>query len=138
MLVTLYKCVLIVPEADQWIIERLGKFHTVLSLGLNILIPFLDVVAYKMSAKDQRVEIKNIDGITRDNAVVRVNAICFIRIADPQRATYGVENYLLAMKNLVVTTIRNAVGGMELDETLSNRDQLAIKLRVSMEEQMTD
>ncbi|EYU13891.1 paraslipin [Photorhabdus aegyptia] len=86
-----------------------------------------------MSAKGQLVEIKNIDGITHDNAVLRVNAICFIRIADPQRAAYGVENYVSTVKNLVMTTIRNVVGGMELDETLSNRDQLAVKLHASMD-----
>ena len=136
--ITLFKCVRIVPQADQWIVERLGKYHSTLNPGLNILIPFLDVVAYKMSAKDQMFEVKGIEGITKDNATVGVNAICFIRIADPNKAAYGVDSYSAAVQNLVMTTIRNAVGGMNLDDTLSNRDQLAITLRANMEEQMND
>lgn len=136
--ISFFKCVRIVPQADQWIVERLGKYHSTLNPGLNILIPFLDVVAYKMSAKDQLFEIKGIEGITKDNATVGVNAICFIRIADPNKAAYGVDSYSDAVQNLVMTTIRNAVGGMNLDDTLSNRDQLAITLRANMEEQMND
>lgn len=132
------RCVRIVPQADQWIVERLGKYHSTLNPGLNILIPFVDSVAYRMSAKDQMFEVKGIEGITRDNATVGVNAICFIRIADPAKAAYGVDSYSSAVHNLVMTTIRNAVGGMNLDDTLSNRDQLAITLRANMEEQMSD
>jgi regulator of protease activity HflC (stomatin/prohibitin superfamily) len=136
--ITFFKCVRIVPQADQWIVERLGKYHATLNPGLNILIPFIDVVAYRMSAKDQLFEVKGIEGITRDNATVGVNAICFIRVADPAKAAYGVDSYRSAVQNLVMTTIRNAVGGMNLDDTLSNRDQLAITLRANMEEQMSD
>ncbi|KYP92813.1 SPFH domain-containing protein [Rosenbergiella epipactidis] len=138
VIVTFLKCVRIVPQADQWIVERLGKYHTTLNPGLNILIPFIDAVAYRMSAKDQMFEVKGIEGITRDNATVGVNAICFIRIADPAKAAYGVDSYSAAVQNLVMTTIRNAVGGMNLDDTLSNRDQLAVTLRANMEEQMSD
>lgn len=136
--VTLYQCVRIVPQADQWVVERLGKFHTTLNPGLNILIPFLDNVAYRMSAKDQMIDVKGIEAITKDNAMTQVNAICFIRVADPKKAAYGVENFNSAVRNLVMTTIRNAVGGMELDDTLSNRDQLAAKLRANMNVQMED
>ena len=136
--ISFFKCVRIVPQADQWIVERLGKYHTTLNPGLNILIPFIDVVAYKMSAKDQMFEIQGIEGITKDNATVGVNAICFIRVADPNKAAYGVDSYSAAVQNLVMTTIRNAVGGMNLDDTLSNRDQLAVTLRANMEEQMND
>lgn len=138
LVITFVKCVRIVPQADQWVVERLGKYHTTLNPGLNILVPFVDVVAYRMSAKDQMFEVKGIEGITRDNATVGVNAICFIRIADPTKAAYGVDSYSSAVQNLVMTTIRNAVGGMNLDDTLSNRDQLAITLRANMEEQMDD
>lgn len=136
--VTLYQCVRIVPQADQWVVERLGKYHTTLNPGLNILIPFLDNIAYRMSAKDQMIEVKGIEAITKDNAMTQVNAICFIRVADPKKAAYGVDNFNTAVRNLVMTTIRNAVGGMELDETLTNRDQLAARLRQSMDEQMDD
>ncbi|WP_265511367.1 SPFH domain-containing protein [Providencia rustigianii] len=136
--VTLYQCVRIVPQADQWVVERLGKYHTTLNPGLNILIPFLDNVAYRMSAKDQMIEVKGIEAITKDNAMTKVNAICFIRVADPKKAVYGVDNFNTAVRNLVMTTIRNAVGGMELDETLTNRDQLAAKLRSNMDVQMED
>ncbi|EPK8021871.1 SPFH domain-containing protein [Providencia rettgeri] len=136
--VTLYQCVRIVPQADQWVVERLGKYHTTLNPGLNILIPFLDNVAYRMSAKDQMIEVKGIEAITKDNAMTKVNAICFIRVADPKKAAYGVDNFNTAVRNLVMTTIRNAVGGMELDETLTNRDQLAAKLRSNMDVQMED
>lgn len=136
--VAFVKCVRIVPQANQWIVERLGKYHATLNPGLNILVPFVDSVAYKMSAKDQMFEVKGIEGITRDNATVGVNAICFIRIADPEKAAYGVDSYSAAVQNLVMTTIRNAVGGMNLDDTLSNRDRLAVTLRANMEEQMND
>ncbi|MEQ5736206.1 SPFH domain-containing protein [Providencia alcalifaciens] len=136
--ITLYQCVRIVPQADQWVVERLGKYHTTLNPGLNILIPFLDNIAYRMSAKDQMIEVKGIEAITKDNAMTQVNAICFIRVADPKKAAYGVDNFNTAVRNLVMTTIRNAVGGMELDETLTNRDELAARLRQSMDVQMVD
>ncbi|OLP73677.1 Protein QmcA, partial [Symbiodinium microadriaticum] len=128
----------LIGEADQWVVERLGKYHTTLNPGLNILIPFLDNIAYRMSAKDQMIEVKGIEAITKDNAMTQVNAICFIRVADPKKAAYGVDNFNTAVRNLVMTTIRNAVGGMELDETLTNRDELAARLRQSMDVQMVD
>lgn len=87
--VTLYQCVRIVPQADQWVVERLVKYHTTLNPGLNILIPFLDNVAYRMSAKDQMIEVKGIEAITKDNAMTKVNAICFIRVADPKKRPTG-------------------------------------------------
>ncbi|OON39576.1 hypothetical protein BTJ39_13045 [Izhakiella australiensis] len=138
VLVTLFKCVRIVPQGQQWIVERLGKYHVTLSAGLNILIPYLDNVAYKLSTKDQMFDIPTQEVITRDNAVVSVNAICFVKIADPQKAAYGVENFEIATVNLGMTSLRATIGKMDLDESLSSRDVIKGELLRMMADQMTD
>ncbi len=138
VLVTLYKCVRIVPQGQQWIVERLGKYRITLNAGLNVLIPYLDQVAYKLSTKDQLFDIPTQEVITRDNAIVKVNAICFVKIADPQKAAYGVEDFEIATINLGMTSLRATIGKMELDESLSSRDVIKAELLSSMSEQMTD
>ncbi|PIJ49038.1 hypothetical protein BL250_17070 [Erwinia sp. OLTSP20] len=138
VLVTLFKCVRIVPQGQQWIVERLGKYRVTLNAGLNILIPYIDNVAYKLSTKDQMFDIPTQEVITRDNAVVSVNAICFVKIADPQKAAYGVENFEIATVNLGMTSLRATIGKMDLDESLSSRDVIKGELLMAMADQMTD
>lgn len=138
VIVTLYKGIRIVPQGQQWIVERLGKYRATLGAGLNIVIPYIDNVAYKLSNKDQLFNVPSQDVITRDNAVVSVNAICFVKIADPQKASYGVENYQLATINLGMTSLRATIGKMDLDESLSSRDVIKTELLNVMSDQLTD
>lgn len=128
----------IVPQGQQLIIERLGKYKVTLGAGLNILTPFVDRVAYRLSTKDQILNIPSQDVITKDNALVRVNAICFIKIIDTQKAAYGVENYEQATISLVMTSLRATIGKMDLDESLSSRDVIKAELIKAMADQMTD
>lgn len=105
---------------------------------MNILTPFVDRVAYRLSTKDQILNIPSQDVITKDNALVRVNAICFIKIIDTQKAAYGVENYEQATISLVMTSLRATIGKMDLDESLSSRDVIKAELIKAMADQMTD
>ncbi|CAI3926214.1 Regulator of protease activity HflC [Commensalibacter communis] len=110
MYITLATTIRIVPQGQQLIIERLGKYKTTLGTSLNILTPFVDRVAYRLSTKDQILNVPSQDVITKDNALVKVNAICFIKIIDTQKAAYGVENYERATIGLVMTFLRSTIG----------------------------
>ncbi|CAI3928743.1 Regulator of protease activity HflC [Commensalibacter communis] len=138
VVMTLFKGVRIVPQGQQWIIERLGKYKETLGAGLNIVVPYVDRVAYRLSNKDQILEVPSQDVITKDNAVVTVNAICFVKIADPQKAAYGVEDYEQATASLAMTSLRATIGKMDLDESLSSRDMIKAELLGVMSDQMTD
>lgn len=138
VLLTLFKCVRIVPQGQQWLVERLGRYHSQLDAGLNIVIPFVDSVAYRLSTKDQIMKIPSQEVISKDNAVLTVNAICYVKVVDPQKAAYGVENFELATVNLAMTSLRAAIGKLELDESLSQRDEIKATLLAAMSDQMTD
>lgn len=138
VIITFAMTVRIVPQGQQLIIERLGKYKVTLGAGLNILTPFVDRVAYRLSTKDQILEVPSQDVITKDNALVKVNAICFIKIIDTQKAAYGVENYEQATISLVMTSLRATIGKMDLDESLSSRDVIKAELVKAMADQMTD
>lgn len=138
VIMTLCKGVRIVPQGQQWIVERLGKYKQTLGAGLNIVIPYVDQVAYRLSNKDQILEVPSQDVITKDNAVVTVNAICFVKISDPQKAAYGVEDYEQATSSLAMTSLRATIGKMDLDESLSSRDIIKAELLGVMSDQMTD
>lgn len=127
-----------VPQGKVFIIERLGKFHSTLNPGLNFIIPYIDSVAHELTTKDILLDIPRQEAITRDNAVILANALCFAKIADPAKAAYGVENYSLAVKSLTMTTLRSIIGEMNLDEALSSRDHIKAKLREAMSEQTLD
>lgn len=127
-----------VPQGKVFIIERLGKFHSILNPGLNFIIPYIDSVAHELTTKDILLDIPRQEAITRDNAVILANALCFAKIADPAKAAYGVENYSLAVKSLTMTTLRSIIGEMSLDEALSSRDHIKAKLREAMSEQTLD
>ncbi|NMG16061.1 SPFH domain-containing protein [Aromatoleum bremense] len=138
VVVTLAKGVRILPQGEEWIVERLGKYHGTLKPGLNVIIPYLDKVAYKLVTKDIILDVQEQEVITRDNAVILTNAIAFIKVTDPVKAVYGVTDFAEAIRNLIMTTLRSIVGEMELDAALSSRDKIKARLRESIADEAVD
>lgn len=138
VLVTLYKGVNIVPQGEEWIVERLGKFTRTLTPGLNIIVPYIESIRQRVSTRDIILDVPEQEVITMDNAVIHTNAITFIRVTKPADAIYGVENFKLAIQNLVMTTLRSILGEMKLDEALSNRDQIKSKLKDQIIDDVAD
>jgi len=136
--ITIAKGVRIVPQGEEWIVERLGKYHGTLKPGLNIVIPYLDKIAYQLITKDIILDVQEQEVITRDNAVILTNAIAFIKVTDPVKAVYGVTDFSEAIRNLIMTTLRSIVGEMELDEALSSRDKIKARLRESIADEAVD
>jgi regulator of protease activity HflC (stomatin/prohibitin superfamily) len=128
----------IVPQGEEWVVERLGKFRKVLKPGLNIIIPFIDSVRSKMTTRDIILDVTKQEVITKDNAVIIANAVAFIKITDPVKALYGVENFKLAIQNLIMTTLRSIIGEMKLDEALSNRETIKAKLKEQIVDDVAD
>lgn len=112
----------VVPQQTAWVVERLGKFHAVLTPGLNFIIPFIDRVAYRHSLKEIPLDTPSQVCITRDNTQLTVDGVLFFQVTDPQRASYGTSNYVIAITQLAQTTLRSVVGKMELDKTFEERD----------------
>jgi regulator of protease activity HflC (stomatin/prohibitin superfamily) len=138
IVVTIAKGVRLVPQGQEWIVERLGRYRMTLKPGLNFLIPYMDAVGYKMSTKDLILDIQQQEVITRDNAVLLANALCFAKITDPTKAAYGIEDYDQAVRSLTMTSLRSIIGGMDLDQALSSRDTIKALLREAMAEQTID
>jgi regulator of protease activity HflC (stomatin/prohibitin superfamily) len=138
VLLTIILGVRIVPQGSKSVVQRLGKYHKTLGPGLNIIMPYIDSVAYKVSTKDIVMDIPSQEVITRDNAVLIVNAIAYINIVSPEKAVYGVENYILAIQNLVQTSLRSIVGEMNLDDALSSRDHIKAKLKTAISDDIAD
>ncbi|MBN9422562.1 MAG: hypothetical protein BGO63_12285 [Candidatus Accumulibacter sp. 66-26] len=136
--VTVAKGVRIVPQGEEWIVERLGKYNSTLLPGLRFIIPYLDRVAYKLVTKDIILDVQEQEVITRDNAVILTNAIAFIKVTDPVKAVYGVVDFAEAIRNLIMTTLRSICGEMELDEALSSRDKIKARLRESIADEAVD
>lgn len=136
--VTIAKGVRVVPQGEEWVIERLGRYSKTLRPGMSILIPYVDSVAYKLIIKDQILDISEQEVITRDNAVVLINAIAFIKVTDPIKAAYGVTNFSDAISSLIMTMLRSIVGEMDLDEALSSRDKIKARLRESISDEAMD
>ena len=136
--VTIAKGVRIVPQGEEWIVERLGKYHGTLHPGLNIIIPYLDQVRYKLVTKDIILDVQEQEVITKDNAVIVTNAIAFIKVTDPIKAVYGVTDFSEAIRNMIMTTLRSIIGEMNLDEALSNRDKIKARLRESIADEAID
>ena len=130
--VTIAKGVRIVPQGEEWIVERLGKYHGTLHPGLNVIVPYLDQVRYKLITKDIILDVQEQEVITKDNAVILTNAIAFIKVTDPIKAVYGVTDFSEAIRNMIMTTLRSIIGEMQLDEALSNRDKIKARLRESI------
>ena len=136
--ITIFKGVRIVPQGYKWIVQRLGKYHTTLSPGLNFVIPYVDEVAYKVTTKDIVLDIPSQEVITRDNAVILMNAVAYINLTTPEKAVYGIENYTWAIQNLVQTSLRSIVGEMDLDDALSSRDHIKAKLKAAISDDIAD
>ncbi|MDR2240591.1 MAG: SPFH/Band 7/PHB domain protein [Zoogloeaceae bacterium] len=136
--VTVGKGVRIVPQGEEWIIERLGKYNGTLQPGLNIVIPYIDRTAYKVVTKDIILDVQEQEVITKDNAVIVTNAIAFIKVTDPVKAVYGVVDFAEAIRNLIMTTLRSITGEMELDQALSSRDKIKARLRESIADEAID
>ncbi|MBT6105206.1 SPFH/Band 7/PHB domain protein [Porticoccaceae bacterium] len=138
VIITLFKGIRLVPQGSKWVVQRLGKFHKSLSPGLNLIIPYIDDVSFKATTKDIVLDIPSQEVITLDNVVIIANAVAYINIISPERAVYGVEDYELAIRTLVQTSLRSIVGEMALDDALSSRDQIKAKLKDSISEDIAD
>jgi len=137
-IVTVWKGVRIVPQGEEWIVERLGKFNATLTPGLTIIIPYIDKVAYKVVTKDIILDVPEQEVITKDNAVIITNAIAFIKVTDPIKAVYGIVDFAEAIRNLVQTTLRSITGEMELDQALSSREKIKLRLKESIADEAVD
>jgi regulator of protease activity HflC (stomatin/prohibitin superfamily) len=124
----------IVPQAHSFVVERLGAFHASWGTGLHVKIPFLDRVAKKVSLKEQVVDFPPQPVITKDNVTMQIDTVVYFQITDPKLYAYGVENPISAIENLTATTLRNIIGEMELDHTLTSRDVINSKIRVILDE----
>jgi len=138
VVVTLYKGIKIVPQGEEWIIEKLGKFSRTLDPGLNLIIPYVDNVRQRISTRDIIMDIPQQEVITKDNAVIRTNAIAFVRVTNPKNALYGVEDFKLAIASLIMTTLRSIIGEMKLDEALSNREMIKARLKDGIIDDVAD
>ena len=114
----------VVPQQTAWVVERLGKFHAVLNPGLNIIIPFIDRVAYRHSLKEIPLDTPSQVCITRDSTQITVDGVLYFQVTDPKRASYGTSNYVIAITQLAQTTLRSVIGRMELDKTFEERDAI--------------
>ena len=123
-LVFVFKTVNVVPQQHAWVVERLGKFHAVLGPGLNIVVPFVDRIAYKHVLKEIPLDVPPQVCITRDNTQLQVDGILYFQITDAMRAPYGSSNYIAAITQLAQTTLRSVIGKMELDKTFEERDHI--------------
>ena len=138
VIVTLFLGVRIVPQGSKHVVQRLGKYNRTLSPGLNIIIPYMDTVAYKVTTKDIVLDIPSQEVITRDNAVIITNAVSYINIVSPEKPVYGVEDYELAIRNLVQTSLRSIIGEMDLDDALSSRDHIKARLKGAISDDIAD
>lgn len=114
----------IVPQQNAWVVERLGRFHAVLQPGLNIVIPFIDRIAYKHSLKEVPLDVPSQICITRDNTQLQVDGILYFQVMNPEQASYGTSDYVLAITQLAQTTLRSVIGKLELDKTFEERDDI--------------
>ncbi|CAA9366833.1 MAG: Protein QmcA (possibly involved in integral membrane quality control) [uncultured Nocardioides sp.] len=134
VIVTLAKSVRIVPQARAAVVERFGKYKQTLPAGLNILVPFIDKVRYLIDLREQVVSFPPQPVITEDNLVVSIDTVIYFQVTDPVAATYEIANYIQAIEQLTMTTLRNIVGGMDLEETLTSRDSINSGLRGVLDE----
>ena len=136
--VTVMRGVRIVPQGEEWVVERLGKYFGTFMPGLNFMIPYLDRVAQRVVTKDIMLDVPQQEVITKDNALLIVNAIAFVKVTNPVKAVYGIVNFADGIRNLIMTALRSIVGEMELDVALSSRDKIKARLRESIAEEVLD
>ena len=128
------RSVKVVPQQNAWVVERLGKYHTTLSPGLNFLMPFIDRVAYRHSLKEIPMDVPSQVCITRDNTQLQVDGVLYFQVTDPMRASYGSSNYIMAITQLAQTTLRSVIGKLELDKTFEERDIINAKVVEAIDE----
>lgn len=133
VLIVLASCVKIVPQAQAYVVERLGGYQDTWNVGIHFKVPFIDRVAKKVLLKEQVVDFAPQPVITKDNVTMRIDTVVFFQITDPKLFAYGVENPIMAIENLTATTLRNIIGDLELDETLTSREIINTKMRVSLD-----
>ena len=129
----LASCIKIVPQAYAFVIERLGGYQDTWSVGLHIKAPFIDRVAKRVILKEQVVDFPPQPVITKDNVTMKIDTVVFFQITDPKLYTYGVENPIMAIENLTATTLRNIIGDLELDQTLTSRETINTKMRSALD-----
>jgi regulator of protease activity HflC (stomatin/prohibitin superfamily) len=122
--VFVFKTIQVVPQQHAWVVERLGKYHGTLAPGLNIVLPFVDRIAYKHVLKEIPLDVPPQVCITKDNTQLQVDGILYFQVTDPMRASYGASNYIQAITQLAQTTLRSVIGRMELDKTFEERDHI--------------
>lgn len=127
-------CVRIVPQAQAYVIERLGAYNGTWSVGMHFKVPFIDRVAKKVTLKEQVVDFAPQPVITKDNVTMRIDTVVYYQITDPKLYAYGVDNPIMAIENLTATTLRNIIGELELDQTLTSRETINTKMRASLDE----
>lgn len=134
ILIIIISCIKVVPQAQVYVIERFGAYRASWQTGLHFLIPFIDRVAKKVSIKEQVVDFKPQAVITKDNVTMQIDTVVFFQVTDAKQYTYGVERPLSAIENLTATTLRNIIGELELDATLTSRDTINTKITVILDE----
>jgi regulator of protease activity HflC (stomatin/prohibitin superfamily) len=134
VLLTLWRTIKIIPQAQAGLVERLGRYQRTLSAGVALLIPFVDRLRPLIDLREQVVSFQPQSVITEDNLVVNIDTVLYFQITDPKAATYEVQNYIQAIEQLTVTTVRNVIGGMELEESLTSRDKINAQLRGVLDE----
>ena len=134
LLAIFVSCIKIVPQANSYVIERLGTYHATWETGVHFKFPFIDRIAKKVSLKEQVVDFKPQPVITKDNVTMQIDSVVYLYFADPKLLTYGVEHTMSAIENLTATTLRNIIGDLELDQTLTSRDTINTKMRAILDE----
>ena len=132
-LVIIVNCVKIVPQAHAVVVERLGGYLTTWSVGLHFKVPFIDLIAKRVLLKEQVVDFPPQPVITKDNVTMQIDTVVYFQITDPKLYAYGVENPIMAIENLTATTLRNIIGDLELDETLTSRETINTKMRATLD-----
>ncbi len=138
VIIAIIKGVRIVPQGEEWVVERLGKFAGILGPGLHVINPIFSKVSYKVTTKDIILDVPQQEVITRDNAVILANAVAFIKVSSIERAVYGIENFREAMRNMVQTSLRSIIGGMDLNQALTSRDRIKAELKTAIADEALD
>ena len=136
-IIFIIKALKVVPQQNSWVVERLGKFHAALLPGLNIVIPFIDRIAYKHLLKEVPLDVPSQVCITKDNTQLQVDGILYFQVTDPKLASYGTSNYIMAITQLAQTTLRSVIGKMELDKTFEERDDINRAVVAALDEAAT-
>lgn len=133
IIIIVVSCIVIVPQANAYVLERLGAYQSTWDVGLHFKVPFIDKIARRVPLKEQVVDFAPQPVITKDNVTMQIDTVVFFQITDPKLFAYGVENPIMAIENLTATTLRNIIGDLELDETLTSRETINAKMRASLD-----